>query len=112
MTAVTESDIKELKDLINTFRDEVKQEFNAIDKRLTSIENRLSPLELGQARIEGQLEAWKPSMAKITDLAEKVGELKNWRQAGLIIATAMISSIFSGTFGGVIGWFLRSGNRI
>lgn len=96
------SDIKELKDLIGAFRDdvnrrfdEVKQELGAIDKRLTVIENRL--------------EDWKPSMSKIPDLAEKVGELKNWKQIGLVFVTAVISSIFSGTIGGVIGWLIKSG---
>jgi hypothetical protein len=36
-----------------------------------------------------------------------VGELKNWKQIGLIIATAMVSSIFSGTIGGTIGWLIK-----
>jgi hypothetical protein len=95
MTTVTESDIKELKDLINSRFDEVKQELNGIDKRLTVIENRL--------------EDWKPSMSKIPDLAEKVGDLKNWKQIGLVFVTAVISSIFSGAIGGIIGWLIRSG---
>ncbi len=63
MNAVTESDIQELKNLINSRFDEIKQDINRIDKRLTVIENRL--------------EDWKPSISKIPDLAEKVGELKN-----------------------------------
>jgi archaellum component FlaC len=63
MNAVTESDIQELKNLINSRFDEIKQDINGIDKRLTVIENRL--------------EDWKPSISKIPDLAEKVGELKN-----------------------------------
>ena len=37
---------------------------------------------------------------KVPDLVEKVGELKNWKQVGLIIVTAMISSIMSGMIGG------------
>jgi hypothetical protein len=95
MTAVTESDIQELKNLINSRFDEMKQDLNGIDKRLTVIENRL--------------EDWKPSISKIPDLAEKVGELKNWKQIGLVFVTAVVSSIFSGTIGGVIGWLIRSG---
>ena len=63
MTAVTESDIQELKNLINSRFDEMKHDINEIDKRLTVIENRL--------------EDWKPSITKIPDLAEKIGELKN-----------------------------------
>ena len=95
MTTIAESDVKELKDLINSRFDEIKQELNGIDKRLTVIENRL--------------EDWKPTMSKIPDLAEKVGELKNWKQIGLVFVTAVVSSIFSATIGGVIGWLIRSG---
>lgn len=98
MSSVTESDIQELKALINNGFSEIKQELNQINKRLTVIENRL--------------EDWKPSMSKIPDLAEKVGELKNWKQIGLVFVTAVISSIFSGTVGGVIGWLIRSGKPI
>ena len=98
MSTVTESDIQELKELINNGFYEIKQELNQMDKRLTVIENRL--------------EDWKPSMSKIPDLAEKVGELKNWKQIGLVFVTAVISSIFSGTIGGVIGWLIRSGKTI
>lgn len=87
MSTVTESDMKELRDLISTFRDDVKQEFSGVDKRLTVIENRL--------------EDWKPSISKIPDLAEKVGELQNRKQIGLVFVTAVVSSVFSGTIGGV-----------
>ncbi|MBW4619960.1 MAG: hypothetical protein KME17_11475 [Cyanosarcina radialis HA8281-LM2] len=95
MTTVTESDLKELKDLIVAFREDN-------NKRLTAIENRLTI-------VETRLDEWRPAMAKIPDLAEKVGELKNWKQVGLIVVTAVISSIFSGTIGGVLGWMIRSG---
>jgi uncharacterized membrane protein (UPF0136 family) len=50
-------------------------------------------------------------LQKVPDLAEKVGELKNWKQIGLIIATAMISSILSSIIGGVIGYLIR-GSKI
>ncbi|WP_009633589.1 hypothetical protein [Synechocystis sp. PCC 7509] len=102
MTTVTESDIKELKDLIIAFREDTNNRFTAIDNKFTSIDNRLTV-------IETRLDEWRTSIAKIPDLAEKVGELKNWRQIGLFFVTAFISSIFSGTIGGVIGWLLRSG---
>jgi hypothetical protein len=95
MTTATESDIKELKDLIVAFREDSNQRFTAIENRLTVIETRL--------------DEWRPAMQKIPDLAEKVGELKNWKQIGLVFVTAVISSIFSGTIGGVIGWLIRSG---
>lgn len=97
MSTVTENDLKELKDLINSRFDELKEGQKA--------------LEIGQAKIEARLEAWSPSIQKITDLTEKVGELKNWKQVGLVVITAMISSIFSGMIGGVVGWLIR-GSRV
>lgn len=102
MTTVTESDIKELKDLIIAFREDTNNRFTAIETRLAVIENRLTV-------IETRLDEWRPSISKISDLAEKVEELKNWKQIGLVFVTAVISSIFSGTIGGVIGWLIRSG---
>lgn len=62
----------------------------------------VSNLEMGQAKMKTRMDEWKKAIDKIPDLAEKVGELKNWRQIALVIITA--------TFGGFIGWFIRSGN--
>lgn len=102
MTTVTESDIKELKDLITNLGE-------SLTNKMKSLEEGQKSLEIGQAKIEARLDEWKPSVNKIADLAEKVGELKNWKQIGLVFVTAAISSIFSGTIGGVIGWLIRSG---
>ncbi len=95
MTTVTESDIKELKDLIISLGEN-------LGSRMKSLEDGQKSLEIGQGKIEARLEEWKPSINKIADLAEKVGELKNWKQIGLVMITAMVSSIFSGTIGGII----------
>ena len=95
MTTVTESDIKELKDLITSLGEN-------LGSRMKSLEDGQKSLEIGQGKIEARLEEWKPSINKIADLAEKVGELKNWKQIGLVMITAMVSSIFSGTIGGII----------
>jgi hypothetical protein len=32
-------------------------------------------------------------LGKTTDLAEKVGKLKNWKQIGVVVITALLSSI-------------------
>ncbi len=57
MSTVTETDLKELKTLINSRFDEIKIDLSNIDKRLTVIETRL--------------EDWKPSIDKVANLAEK-----------------------------------------
>jgi hypothetical protein len=102
MATVTRSDLKELKELIVAFREDTNKRFTGVENRLSGIENRL-------AIVETRLDEWRPAMAKIPDLAEKVGELKNWKQVGLIVVTAALSSILSGTIGGVVGWLIRSG---
>ena len=57
MSTITETDLKELKSLINDRFDEVKGDLNNIDKRLTVIETRL--------------EEWKPSIDKVANLSEQ-----------------------------------------
>jgi hypothetical protein len=104
MATVTRSDLKELKELIVAFREDTNKRFTGVENRLSGIENRLTI-------VETRLDEWRrrPAMAKIPDLAEKVGELKNWKQVGLIVVTVALSSILSGTIGGVVGWLIRSG---
>lgn len=105
--AKTDTDLQELKTYLG-------EQFGQVNKRLDDIEVKVKNLEdelkeelnqvrLSQAEIKGTLEAWKPSINKVSDLAEKVGELKNWRQIALVVIT--------GTFGSLFGWFLRGGNN-
>jgi hypothetical protein len=115
MTAVTENDLKRLEDLIINGQ-------KAIENRLTAIESGQKNLELGQAEIKGDIrtldakidglsdrvKVLENAAGKTADLAEKVGELKNWKQIGVVVITAFISSILSGLTGGVIGWLIRS----
>ena len=107
MTTITDADLKELKELINS-------RFDKIDNSLERAIHRIEALEIGQVRIEQKLEGeikrlderlntFGVAVGKIPDLAEKVGELKNWRQIAIIVIT--------GTFGSVLGWLLR-GERL
>ncbi|NJK47383.1 hypothetical protein HC931_03555 [Candidatus Gracilibacteria bacterium] len=80
---------------------EIGEQFGQVNKRLDVMDVEIKEIRLAQAKIEGRLEEWKPSINKISDLAEKVGELKNWRQIALVVIT--------GTFGSLFGWFLRGG---
>lgn len=84
MSTVTENDLKDLKDLIN------------------QINHNVIELKLGQAEIKTRLEDWKPSIDKITDLSEKVGESKAEGKLGLIAMTTLISSIFTS-----LVWYFR-----
>ena len=118
MTAATEKDLKRLEDLIIGIANGQK----AIENRLTTLENGQKTLELGQSEIKGDIRTLDAKIeglsdrvkvienaaGKTTDLAEKVGELKNWKQIGVVVITASLSSILSGVTGGVIGWLIRA----
>lgn len=75
----SDTDLKELKDLIN--------------KRFDSLEERMKEFEIGQAKIGTRLDEWKNSISKISDLAEKVEELKNWKQIAIFLLERIVVKI-------------------
>jgi chromosome segregation ATPase len=125
MTAATEKDLKRLEDLIIGIANgqkAIENRLTTMENRLTTIENGQKNLELGQSEIKGDIRTLDAKIeglsdrvkvkenaaGKTTDLAEKVGELKNWKQIGVVVITAALSSILSGVTGGVIGWLIRA----
>lgn len=84
MATATDTDIKEIKDI------------------LTNIQTQIVDLKLSVGKIEATLQTQSPSIQKIPDLAEKVGELKNWKQIGL--------TIFGGLIGAWITFLLKTPN--
>ncbi|TRT58450.1 MAG: hypothetical protein EWV85_05955 [Microcystis aeruginosa Ma_QC_C_20070703_M131] len=64
--------------------------------------------ECGIEGLSDRVKVIENAAGKTTDLAEKVGELKNWKQIGVVVITALLSSILSGVTGGVIGWLIRA----
>ncbi len=94
MTSVTENDLKRLEDLINN-------RFDELEKGLTAIQKEVNDLRVSVGKVEGSLQNQQPFVQKIPDLAEKVGELKNWRQIVIIAVTALISS--------AVTWVIREG---
>jgi len=74
MATVTDTDIREIKDI------------------LTNIQTQIVDLKLSVGKIEATPQTQSPSIQKIPDLAEKVGELKNWKQIGLTIVGGLIGA--------------------
>lgn len=95
MSTMTESDLKDLKNFINSRFDEIKAENAKILEQIKNLEAGQKQIETRLTAVKTRLEDWKYSIQKIPDLAEKIGELKNWRQIALVAITA--------TVGGVIG---------
>jgi uncharacterized ion transporter superfamily protein YfcC len=98
MTAATDTDIREIKDLIAAGNAATQKQIGDL-----TLEMRLGFAEMkGELKtIDVRLKNLESNSQKIPDLAEKVGELKNWKQIAIVIFTA--------TVGGAIGWFIRTG---
>jgi hypothetical protein len=71
MPSVTESELKEIKDLITNG-------FSRLDTEITD-------LKVSVGKIEATLQALQSNLQKIPDLAEKMGELKNGKQISLTL---------------------------
>ena len=81
MSTVTENDLKELKELIidnNKTLEMIINNQKVLEKGQADLKEQLTGIDKRLAIVETRLEDWKPSIDKIPDLAEKVGELKNW----------------------------------
>ena len=123
MSTVTENDLKRIEDLIISGQKTLENRLSALEVgqgeikvEIKALENRLSTIEIGQAEIKGEIKTLdaktngisdrlkivETSIGKIPDLAEKVGELKNWRQFVIIAITSIISS--------AVTWFIRGVN--
>jgi hypothetical protein len=98
MTQATDTDIREIKDLIAAGNAATQKQIGDL-----TLEMRLGFSDLrGELKtIDVRLKNLESNSQKIPDLAEKVGELKNWKQIAIVIFTA--------TVGGAIGWFIRMG---
>ncbi|MDJ0730141.1 MAG: hypothetical protein QNJ33_09150 [Crocosphaera sp.] len=118
--AIEQTELKEGIKTIQIKQTELKEGIKTLEIRQTELKEEINQksqtLEVGQTEIKGEIKTFdaklngtsdrmktiEVAMTKIPDLAEKVGELKNWRQIVIITITASIS--------GVVGWIIRGGN--
>ena len=101
MTTSSNTDIQELQKLIGDRFDQLDGKIEQVIEDIKGIDRRLRDIELNQAETKGRMDEWKNSIQKIPDLAEKVGELKNWRQIAFVVIAAFVS--------GFLGWIARGG---
>lgn len=101
MTTSSNTDIQELKELIGDRFDQLDGKIEQVREDIQGLDRRLRDIELNQAETKGRMDEWKTSIQKIPDLAEKVGELKNWRQIAFVVIAAIVS--------GFLGWVARGG---
>ena len=80
-----------------SLEDVLKRIEDKIDSNQKEVNQKLEKLSQEIAVIKATLDAQQPLIQKIPDLAEKVGELKNWRQIVIIALTAvLLLGLFAG----------------
>jgi predicted nucleic acid-binding Zn-ribbon protein len=129
MTTATNKDLQQLKDLINAgnaatqkqvtdMTQEMRANYAQLDKKIDQLDKKI---DVGFADLKGQINnvetklegkiavcnsklvGLESTAAKLPDLAEKVGELKNWKQIAIVVFTASVSAS--------ITWYIRSGQH-
>ena len=115
MTQATDTDIREIKTAIEANTKSIELIAKGTEANTKAIADLTLEMRLGFSDIRGEIKDVRGDIktinARLTnlesntkaiaDLAEKVGELKNWKQIAIVIFTA--------TVGGSIGYFVRSG---
>ncbi len=107
MKTVTENDLKKVEEKIDKLSDKIDKITEIINQLAISQVETKNELK-GEIRILNEtvkgintrLDSQDKAIQKIPDLAEKVGELKNWKQIAIIVFTATVTSI---------AWILRDG---
>ncbi len=94
--------IKNLESAQAEFKKEFKEEINKIVVEKTELQGDSKTIEAKLDGVSDRLKVIETAIAKIPDLAEKVGELKYWRQVVYILLTATIS--------GFVGWLIGAGS--
>jgi hypothetical protein len=108
MTQAIDQDIRELKIAIDALGKGTEANTKAIADLTTSVSGLREEMRVSFADLRGDIKVmdnWLANLEftaqKLPDLAEKVGELKNWKQIAIVVFTASVS--------GAIAWFLRNG---
>lgn len=91
MTTIAESDLKELKDL----KDLITAGFAKSEANQAHLESKITDLDNRISKLEGILQAQQPYIQKIPDMAEKIGELKNWKQIALTIGGGLVGAVIT-----------------
>ncbi|MGB5768703.1 MAG: hypothetical protein WBM32_02365 [Crocosphaera sp.] len=94
--------IKTLEIKQTELKEEIKKEIKTLEIGQTEIKGEITTLDAKLNGVSDRIKTIEVAITKIPDLAEKVGELKNWRQIVIITITATIS--------GIVGWIIRGGN--
>lgn len=99
---ITVTAINKLEQKIDTVKDKLEDKIDKLEDKIDKLEVKINKQSEEITGIKSTLQAQQPLIQKMPDLAEKVGELKNWRQIVIITITAIIS--------GSITWVIRGVN--
>ncbi len=71
--------------------DHLDQKIDHLDQKIDKNSAEIVDLKISIGKVDTSLNEWRPSIQKIPDLAEKIGEAKNWRQIVIIAITVILT---------------------
>lgn len=117
--------IGDLTSSVSSLREEIRVGFANVATQITRLDGKIDNLEIKldskidklEIKIDGKIDKLdgkfdtvntrltnvETNTRNLLDLAEKIGELKNWKQIAIVVFTASVS--------GAIAWYIRSGNQ-
>jgi len=69
----------------------LEQGLEKISDNLDKNSAEIVDVKIAVAKVDASLSEWRPSIQKIPDLAEKIGESKNWLSVVIIAITAIVT---------------------
>jgi len=76
---------------INNLEQKLEQGLEKISDNLDKNSAEIVDVKIAVAKVDASLSEWRPSIQKIPDLAEKIGESKNWLSVVIIAITAIVT---------------------
>ncbi len=73
------------------FEQKLEQGLEKVSDNIDKNSAEIVDVKIAIAKVDASLSEWRPSIQKIPDLAEKIGESKNWRQIVIIAITAIVT---------------------
>jgi len=76
---------------IDNLEQKLGQGLEKISDNLDKNSAEIVDVKIAVAKVDASLSEWRPSIQKIPDLAEKIGESKNWLSVVIIAITAIVT---------------------
>ena len=92
---------KQITQVESKLEKQITQVESKLEKQVIKVEGDIQTLHAEIKGVDKRLSSIENSIAKIPEITEKFGELKNWRQTAFVIIAGVVSAF--------LGWIARGG---